>query len=292
MNETRKGSIYIILSAFFFASMNVFVRLSGDLPSIQKTFFRNLIAAIFAFIILIRNKEDFHYHKKDLPFLLMRSIFGTIGIVGNYYAVDHLLVSDASMLGKLAPFFVIIFSSLFLKEKATNMQKLSIFIAFIGTLFVVKPSMNFMININSIVAIIGALGAGIAYTCVRQLGKQGVPGAKVVFFFSCFSTLVVIPFIVMSYTPMTIQQLLFLIGAGVMACGGQFSVTAAYMHAPGRDISIYDYTQVLFAAILSFFVLNQVPDVYSIVGYIIIIGIAIISFIYQQKGEHQDGLSN
>ena len=43
--KTKKkymGIVYIIMSAFFFALMNVFVRLSGDLPSMQKSFFRNM----------------------------------------------------------------------------------------------------------------------------------------------------------------------------------------------------------------------------------------------------------
>ena len=43
-----KGMIMIILSAFFFACMNVSVRLAGDLPSVEKSFFRNLVAAVFA----------------------------------------------------------------------------------------------------------------------------------------------------------------------------------------------------------------------------------------------------
>ena len=49
-----KGMVMIILSAFFFACMNVSVRLAGDLPSVQKSFFRNLVAAVFAAIILTR----------------------------------------------------------------------------------------------------------------------------------------------------------------------------------------------------------------------------------------------
>lgn len=89
--------------------MNVFVKLSGDLSSIQKSFFRNLIAALFAFIILIKSKEGFTYQKKDIPMLLLRSTFGTLGILCNFYAVDHLLVSDASMLNKLSPFSLLSF---------------------------------------------------------------------------------------------------------------------------------------------------------------------------------------
>ena len=64
MNDTKKGMLFIMMAAFFFASMNVFVKLSGDLSSIQKSFFRNLIAALFAFIILIKSKEEFYLSKE------------------------------------------------------------------------------------------------------------------------------------------------------------------------------------------------------------------------------------
>ena len=56
-----KGMIMIILSAFFFACMNVSVRLAGDLPSVEKSFFRNLVAAVFAAVILSE------YRKKTTP---------------------------------------------------------------------------------------------------------------------------------------------------------------------------------------------------------------------------------
>lgn len=283
MKDKQKGMLSIMAAAFFFAAMNVFVKLSGDLPAPQKSFFRNLIAMIFAFMILMRSGEKLSYRKKDLPMLLMRSIFGTIGILCNFYAVDHLLVSDASMLNKLSPFFVIIFSALFLKEKANTVQKISVVIAFIGALFVVKPSMDVFQNINSLIGVMGGLGAGIAYTCVRQLGKQGVKGARVVFFFSSFSCLVLVPYLMVDYHPMTMQQLLCLVGAGLMAAGGQFSITAAYNFAPAKEISVFDYTQVVFAAILGFFFLGQIPDLYSVIGYVIIIGVAVWSFLRQRE---------
>ena len=59
-----KGIMCIISSAFCFALMNMFVRMAGDLPSIQKSFFRNFIALIIAFIVLIRTDEKFKFNKK------------------------------------------------------------------------------------------------------------------------------------------------------------------------------------------------------------------------------------
>ena len=170
-----------------------------------------------------------------------------------------------------------------LKEKANTIQKVTVVIAFIGSLFVIKPSIHFVSNINSFIGVLGAMGAGIAYTCVRKLGQQGVAGAKIVFFFSLFSCLSVVPYLIFHFQPMTLQQIGCLLMAGLMAAGGQFSITNAYTYAPAKEISIYDYTQVIFAALLGFFLLNQVPDVYSVIGYIIIIGVAFWNFMKQKR---------
>ncbi|MGN0162612.1 MAG: EamA family transporter, partial [Candidatus Ornithomonoglobus sp.] len=102
--------------------MNMFVRLAGDLPSIEKSFFRNIVAAVIAAVTLIKGRESFMWHKGSLPGLITRSVFGTMGILCNFYAIDHLLLADASMLNKLSPFFAVIFSFLILKERVTLFQ--------------------------------------------------------------------------------------------------------------------------------------------------------------------------
>ena len=91
MSRKTKGICFIILSAFCFALMNTFVRLSGDLPSMQKSFFRNLVAMLFALVILLRSEGKFQFNRKNLPGLLTRSICGTVGILCNYYAVASIM---------------------------------------------------------------------------------------------------------------------------------------------------------------------------------------------------------
>ena len=283
MNKKTKGIIFIICSAFFFALMNVFVRLSGDLPSMQKSFFRNLVACLFSLILLIRSHEKISYQKENIPLLLLRSTLGTIGIICNYYAVDHLVLSDASMLNKLSPFFVVLFSYLFLNEKASIFEFGCVGMAFIGSLFIIKPALDFSLMFPSLVGFLGGLSAGAAYTCVRGLSLRGEKGVKIVFFFSTFSCLFCVPYLFFNYQSMTLFQLVMLLCAGLSAAGGQFSITAAYANAPAKEISAFDYSQVIFAAFMSFFIFNQLPDVYSFVGYGIIICTGIVLFLRQQK---------
>ena len=67
------------------------------------------------------------------------------------------------------------------------------------------------------------------------------------------------------------------------AAGGQFGITAAYYHAPAKEISIYDYSQIIFSTILGFFLFGQVPDRYSVLGYVIICAMALWMFVYNKN---------
>ena len=283
MKPLYKAIILIILSAFFFALMNMFVHLSGDLPSVEKSFFRNLIAFIIAAAAMVKDKVPPKVGKDAVVPLLLRSALGTLGILCNFYALDRLALADASILNKMSPFFVIIFSIVILKEKITLPQLLFVLGALIGALFVVKPSFSNASTVSAFIALTGGICAGFAYTMVRLLGKRGVKGVVIVAFFSGFSCLVTLPYLIFKYEPMTLKQFIILLCAGLSAAGGQFTITAAYTNAPAREVSVYDYTQIIFAAALGFFVFGQIPDALSWVGYTIIVAMAVLMFFYNKR---------
>ena len=283
MTQKNKGVCCILLSSFSFALMNMFVRMSGDLPSIQKSFFRNFVAMLFALSILMKERPEIRLDSASKKFLFLRSLCGTIGILCNFYAVDHLVLADASMLNKMSPFFAILFGILILKEKINLFQGLCVVTTFIGTLFVIKPTPSNLACFPALIGLMGGLMAGVAYTYVRALGTRGVKGPFIVFFFSAFSCLCTLPYLLFHFHPMTLEQLGTLLLAGLAAAGGQFTITAAYTFAPAREISVYDYSQIIFSAILGYFVFGQVSDAFSWLGYIIITSTAVAMFIRNNR---------
>ena len=262
--------------------MSLCVRLAGDLPSMQKILFRNLLAFFIVGAGLIRKPEKLEIHKGDLKFLLLRSICGTVGIVCNFYAIDHLVLSDANMLNKLSPFFAIIFSYFLLKERLTLFQGIAVVVAFIGALFIIKPTGN-MTDPAAFVGMIGGAGAGAAYTYVRVLGKRGVNGKLVVMFFSAFTCLFALPFLIGHFVPMKWWQVAAMIAAGFGGAGGQIFVTKAYFYAPAKELSVFDYSQIVFSALMGFLVLGQKPDVFSFLGYVIICATAVVMYFYNKN---------
>jgi drug/metabolite transporter (DMT)-like permease len=252
----------------------------------QKSFFRNIVSALFAFLMIVKNGEKPGIRdRKNLPDYILRSLFGTLGIICNFYAVSHLNLADASMLNKMSPFFTLLFSMLILGETATLFQIACVAGAFVGSLFIIKPAFGSMALFPSLVGLCGGMAAGAAYTMLRKLRLAGEPGPMIILFFSLFSCVFCLPSMLLSYAPMSGRQLGMLLLAGLFASGGQFSITAAYSYAPANQISVYDYSMMIFSTLLGFFVLGQVPDALSFIGYFVICAMAVLMFLYNRRRE-------
>ena len=275
MSNRNKAILCIIGSAFGFAFMNLFVKLGGDLPTMQKCFFRNFVAMFFALGVMLKEKVNFIPPKASVKYIAIRCIAGSLGMIANFYAIDKLNIADSNMLNKMSPFFAIIASVFLLKEKPTKIDIIATVTAFIGVLFVVRPTGD-MAMVPGLIGLYGGFAAGMAYTFVRRLGKKGEKTRVIVFCFSAFSCLVTLPGFLMNFVPMSAAQLVCLLLAGLSATMGQFGITSAYKFSPAKRIAVYDYTQVVFAALLGLFFLNETPHFLSIIGYVIIIGVAVI----------------
>jgi len=282
MSGRAKGILSIIASAFGFALMAFFVRLcddfGGEISSFQKSFFRNVIALAIAAIVFIKEKRSCEGESPILPntpkswgALVMRSVFGLVGIFANFYALSKIPIGEAMTLNKTAPFFTVFFSWLLLGERVSLRQLGYLCLAFSGAMLVMKPGFRGAETFAAICALVGGLGAGIAYVCVHMLGREKVNSAFIVLFFSTFSCIGSLPFMVFDYHPMTFLQVLVLLGAGAGAAIGQFGVTAAYRFSEPRSIALYDYTSIVFTAAFGFIFFAQVPDVISIVGFLVIL---------------------
>lgn len=289
-SERTLGILCILCAAFCFSLMSVFIRLAGDLPTMQKIFFRNLVAAVAAFLMLAREGNGYRIRRDCLGGHAARCITGFIGMIANFWAIDHIGIADANMLNKLSPFFAILMSMLVLREYPKRVDILSVVVAFIGAVFVVRPGAG-LASLPALVGVLGGLGAGTAYTFVRQMTQKGERGTEIVMVFSLFTCVMSVPFFLISYQPMTAMQWVYLLLAGCAAAGGQLSITAAYRHAPAKEISVFDYSQIVYAALWGFFLFDEIPDAMSIIGYVIIIGAAVFRCLYNLRADRRAAAS-
>lgn len=276
MTDLSKGIVAMLVSALGFTVMAVCIKLAGDLPVVEKSIFRNAIAALLSGYLVWKNRTSFIGHQQNRRTLLLRSVFGLFGVLLGFYSIDHLLLSDADMIMKLSPFILIGLSALFLQERVTPRQILLCLVAFVGVVLIIRPfaadSMAQTALSAYLIAILGAVFAAAAYLMLRvlALSPQRESPYTIVFFFSCFSTLALLPPVLWQFKPMSLQQLGYLLLSGVMATVGQFGITLAYRYASAKEVSIYSYASVLFAALFSVLLFEQYPDWFSWGGYLLI----------------------
>lgn len=274
--------------------MALFVRLCDDwgspVNSFQKGFFRNLVALAIAGVAWgraargrrgLETREDFRRKTRDAArgvlslkskvLLLLRATLGTVGIFANFYALSHITIAEGQTLNKTAPFFTVLFAWLFLGEKATRRQIFPLLLAFVGVVLIAKPGFAGEAAFPLAMGLLGGVCAGGAYACVRGLRRHDVDPAFIILFFSAFSCLASVPFMIAGFDPMTWQQVLILFGAGASAALGQFGITLAYGYAEPREIAVFDYSNILFTAAFGFLFFAQVPDAWSVLGFVAIL---------------------
>lgn len=230
---------------------------------------------------IMQNKVSFKMTKKDAAFVFFRSFFGFLGVVCNFYAIIHLSIGDSSLLNRLSPVFVTIVACLFFKERIDRKQFLGIIFMLLGAVLVIKPSFSMTI-IPSLIGILSPMLGGISYNLIRAL-KDKVNPNVIVFLFSLFSVLCSIPLMYSDFVLPNASQLFLLIAIGVTASMGQFGLTYAYKYAKASEVSIYNYTGIIFGMLLGFAFFGEIPDAFSILGATIIITTAILLYRHNQK---------
>jgi len=281
MTNKTKAVILMLVSSLAFALSAAAVKLAGDIPVFEKVFFRNIISVLIAYIIIRKKRMPAFGKLESQKYLVLRSLLGIIGMVLYFYAINNLFLADSAMLHKLFPFFVTIFAAIFLKEKISKIQIPALMIVFLAALLIIKPRFDYSI-LPALAGFGTAVISGMTYTLVRFLRDHEHP-STIVFYFSFTSLIILTPFIIIDFQIPTMQQLVYLLLIGIFGAIGQFSLTYAYRYGKASEVAIYNYSNIIFAAIIGFVIWGELSDTWSIIGGIMIILISIIVFMYNHK---------
>lgn len=266
----------MLLSASFFAIMAAIVKGLEDYPLTEKVFFRNFLGFIFAFFMVKRTGGSLKGNNKKM--LLVRSIFGMLGILCYFYSLEFLPLADGVIINKFSPFVVVVLSYLILSEKVGKGQVIALVLAIFGAFLVTKPTFNVDIY-PALIGIMGATFGGIAYIAVSYLKKSDTP-ETIVFYFTLITSICTLPFVLGGnwIIPRGIDILLVL-GLGIFSTLGQIFMTYGYRYADASEVSIYLYADIIFSALIGLMIFSEVPDILTILGGLSIFIAGIINFL-------------
>nr|WP_314370474.1 DMT family transporter [uncultured Acinetobacter sp.] len=256
-------------SALLFSIMGICIRYaSHTVDNYTIVFFRNVVGLILFLPFIFKQGIGFVKTEK-LWMHSWRSIVGLAAMYGFFYAIAHLKLSNAMVFTYSSPIFIPVIAWLFLKEKITIAMLCAAVLGFFGVFCVAKPDQG-LLNWISVIGIASSLLASMAFVTVRAL-TQTEPPERIVFYFCLIgSALSVIPMFWMWRT-YHVKELLFLIGAGILANVSQIFMSHAYRLAPAGQIAPVNYMAIIFAGVWGFLLWDEVPDLYSVIGFCIIL---------------------
>ena len=269
----------MVLSALFFSAMSLLVKLAGErIPALQIVLVRAVLSLGLSWWFI--RKAGISWRGNRPRLLLLRGVFGLAGLVCFFWAITLLDLADVTVLHYTNPLWTALLAAIFLKERWTRPQTMSLFLAIGGILLVAQPPALFggvsRLPIEGVLlALGGAFFAGLAYVTVRKLGASESPFV-VVLYFPLVSVPLVTPFAIPLWVWPTALEWLILIGVGVATQIAQIFMTRGLAKLPAGRATTIGTLQVVFAGIWGWVFFGAFPNGWGIAGAFAVVAAVIV----------------
>lgn len=265
-------------SLCFSVVMTLAKKIGSDVPGATLVFFRLAIGLIFAMPIFMAQGLGRVMKTQTIGLHFIRAAVVSCSMGCTYYTYRNLPLADAAAIGQTGPLFTTLLAVLLLRESMTLLKWLAMLVGYMGVLFIVKPG---VVEYNSaiFVALAGNLLAGLAIVMAKTLSKDN--SSQTILFYGTVGTLVLASIHAFFYwqTPST-KDCIFLVLIGISGMASQYCYLQALKYAPASFVTPFEYTRLCVTIPIGMVVFHETPDVYSIVGSLIIL--ASIIFIVRQ----------
>ena len=279
---------YMLLSSFLFAFTGGFAKeLSQYMSSIEIVFFRNVTGVA---IILFAIYKSPLKQTGGKPFLLfMRGFIGFSALLMYFYNIANIPLAEAITFNKLSPIFTALFSFILLKETLSRYAWSGVFIGFFGILFITGFDVNNLEKTDWL-GILSGIGAGLAYTSIRELRKYyenraivlsfmlvGTIGPIILLIIGEFYVSEQLDWVIGKFTMPTGIAWFLILGLGICATLMQIYLTKAYSLAQGGIVGTISYSNIIFSIIIGMILGDMFPSSTILIGigFIIISGILV-----------------
>lgn len=270
-----RGAFFIVASELSFAFSAAIIKFTSDsLPNESIVFFRNLFGlAILLPLVLNASKQSKQNQTgilktERLHLHLLRSGIGMGAMYCFFYSLGHISLGDSMLIKSTIPLIIPFISAFWLQEKITPQIIAAGAIGFLGVFLILEP--NGDTNWASLVALASSMMAAMAFVTVRKLSATEPPLRIVTYFAIAGTSISLFPAIWHWHTP-NIVQYTMLIGVALTTTIGQLLLTRGYQNAPASSVGIFTYTSVPFGTFLGWLVWNELIDLNSLFGAVLIV---------------------
>lgn len=271
VNTTGQGVIYTLISMFCFSLMDVLIKhLGGDYSVMQILFFR-CAAAFIPILFLLYRAGGIKILKTERPGAhFMRAVFGMTAMYCVFSAMIMLPLADAVTIIFSAPLAMTALSVPLLGERVGIHRWSAVIIGFIGVLVIVNPGGG-VFQVGAIYAIAAALCMAMAMITVRKLSSTEHT-VCITFYFTLAGVIVgIIGLAFTGWVQPSLEDFFMLIMVGVLGGVAQFFMTQGFRLAEVAIVAPLEYSQMIFVALLAYFIFGEIPDTRLWIGAAIIV---------------------
>jgi drug/metabolite transporter (DMT)-like permease len=272
-----------LISALLFAALSALVRQLGDVTPVgQLVFFRSACAIPPVLLIYAFRGEFMEAVRTTRVFgQLGRGALSVGGMYTNFSALQRLPLADATAISFASPLITVALAAIILKERIRIYRWTAVLVGFFGVIVMLIPHLDFrqyaMAGALS-VATIGSLLALFAAFCnagtviqTRRL-TQSETTSSIVFYFSLMTALAGLVSLPFAWHTPTGAELVMLIGTGVFGGVGHIFLTESYRYAPASVVAPFDYSSMLWALLLGYWLFGELPTALVYIGAVIVSG--------------------
>ena len=273
MRPPVEAALLMVFTCACFAGMSALIRdLSSAISPFEIAFFRNAIGLIFLLPVMWR----LGFEIPRGPVLKSYTIRAVIGISAMwvwYSALEFTPLAEAITLNFTVALWMIPVAILLLGEKVGMRRWGATIVGFCGVLIVMQPGAE-TVGLDSLLAVFAALLFAISMALVRLLARSQRPIA-IVFYMNLLMTPLSLGPAIAFWTMPDPSQLGWLFVIGSLAIVAHFSMARALSLVEASSVVPLDFTRLPFAAVIGYFALGEVPDVWIWPGAALIAASAI-----------------
>jgi len=263
-----RGALWMTAATAGFAVVMGLIRyLSEGMHVLEIIFFRNLFGLI-AIMPLFWKVRIAGLRTQRLGLYCVRSASGLLAMLGAFYAVTMIPLSDAIALGFSAPLFITIGAVFVLGEVVRARRWIATLIGFAGALIVLRPGFG-VVEPGALLALFGAVAMSVSMICVKLLSQTERPQAIVAWMTLLLTPASLVPALFVWHWP-SFDQWPWLVALGAAATFGHFALTHAYAVVDASVVQPFDFLRLPFVGLVGYLAFSQTPDIWTWVGGTII----------------------
>ena len=270
----------LVFASFFFSLMTVCVKnINQRIPIYELVLFRSLLSLMITLsIIKMKNINPWGNNKL---LLILRGLLGTSALICIFYAIRNMPLSISTIIQYTYPIFISLFACIFINEKITKNIVFAVIVGWFGILLILNPTQLTNINVDIdrlsiFIAFLGAIFTALAYVTVKKLAfTEDV--YVIIEYFPLVSIIILLPVVFINWITPNVYELLWIIGIGLFTQLGQTFLTIGLKSLPASEASSINYLQVFFASIWGVLFFSEIININFLFGSLMVLLGTIIS---------------